>query len=70
MGSNWSVPQFYLTIDANRIGSNGANISFPLALGIPDDPENCLASEGCDADKNSWIIGIVNACPYLAIFVL
>jgi hypothetical protein len=51
-------------------GSNGANISFPVSLGIPDDPVNCIAADGCDADRNSWLIGVVNATPYLAIMAL
>jgi hypothetical protein len=50
------------------IGSNGANLSFPLAFGISDAP-----ADGCDpatCDKNSWLIGFINSCPYIAIAVL
>lgn len=76
----WRQPKaLYFTIFLNSIaaaiqgwdqtGSNGANIGFPVALGIPDDDVNCLAANGCDADKNSWLVGIVNAAPYLTIFL-
>lgn len=76
----WRQPKaLYMTIFLNSVaaaiqgwdqtGSNGANISFPIALGVPDDEVNCIAANGCDADRNSWLIGVVNATPYLAIFV-
>ncbi|KAL6788513.1 sugar transporter domain-containing protein [Trichoderma sp. SZMC 28012] len=53
----------------DQTGSNGANLSFPTALGIPD---NAGSSCGPDANagdcaKNSWIIGFVNSLPYITI---
>ncbi|PCG96148.1 General substrate transporter [Penicillium occitanis (nom. inval.)] len=38
-------------------GSNGANLSFPDALGIPES--------GPNAARNLWLVGVVNAAPYL-----
>ncbi|KAH7396169.1 D-xylose-proton symporter [Pyrenochaeta sp. MPI-SDFR-AT-0127] len=65
----------YLTIILNSVaaaiqgwdqtGSNGANLTFGEAFGIPDSGPKCLAAGTCE--KNSWIIGFVNACPYIAI---
>jgi hypothetical protein len=55
-----------------QTGSNGANLSFPVALGIPDTAgSSCgpVASQG-DCAKNSWIIGLVNAMPYITICLL
>lgn len=49
----------------DQTGSNGANLSFGQAFGIPDAGEECEAAGTCE--KNSWIIGFVNACPYIAI---
>ncbi|KAF2429716.1 MFS transporter [Tothia fuscella] len=78
--NRWRQPRMlYFTIILNSIaaaiqgwdqtGSNGANISFPLAFGIPDNTKDCdsrgVSSAQCD--KNSWIVGIVNAAPYVAI---
>jgi len=81
----WSHPwALYYTIILNSIaaaiqgwdqtGSNGANLSFPIAMGIPDNPDvepSCgpVANEG-DCAKNSWIIGFVNAMPYISIWLL
>jgi sugar porter (SP) family MFS transporter len=53
----------------DQTGSNGANLSFPSALGIPD---SAGSSCGPDANagecaKNSWIIGFVNSMPYITI---
>jgi Sugar (and other) transporter len=64
----WRHPKIlYFTIILNSIaaaiqgwdqtGSNGANLSFPEEFGI--DPTN--------SDKNSWIVGFINSCPYIAI---
>ncbi|KAF2732237.1 MFS transporter [Polyplosphaeria fusca] len=43
----------------DQTGSNGANLSFPDALGIPiaDNP---------DAERNQWLQGLINAGPYVA----
>lgn len=46
-----------LTYDPSRgwdqTGSNGANLSFPDALGIPES--------GPHKARNEWLIGVVNA---------
>ncbi|KAG6300567.1 hypothetical protein E4U44_000634 [Claviceps purpurea] len=55
-----------------QTGSNGANLSFPDALGIPDSKgSSCgpVANEG-ECAKNSWIIGLVNSMPYITICLL
>jgi hypothetical protein len=49
----------------DQTGSNGANLTFGQAFGIPDSGPECTAAGTCE--KNSWIIGFVNACPYIAI---
>lgn len=58
----------------DQTGSNGANISFPDALGIPT--ENPLTGTGGNtgvpavnnpnASRNQWIQGVINAAPYIA----
>ena len=77
----WKHPwALYYTIVLNSIAaaiqgwdqtaSNGANLSFPEALGIPTsgacgpDPNAGLCA------KNSWIVGFVNAMPGITICVL
>ncbi|KAG6001601.1 hypothetical protein E4U21_004004 [Claviceps maximensis] len=53
----------------DQTGSNGANLSFPVALGIPDSQgSSCgpVANAG-ECAKNSWIIGLVNSMPYITI---
>ncbi|KAG6040954.1 hypothetical protein E4U41_006545, partial [Claviceps citrina] len=76
----WRHPwPLYYTIILNSIaaaiqgwdqtGSNGANLSFPVALGIPDTKgSSCgpVASQG-ECARNSWIIGLVNSMPYITI---
>ncbi|KAK7221399.1 hypothetical protein V2G26_009402 [Clonostachys chloroleuca] len=78
----WKHPwALYYTIILNSIaaaiqgwdqtGSNGANLTFHAALGIPDSAGSAcgpVANEG-DCAKNSWIIGFVNAMPYITIFL-
>lgn len=49
-------------------GSNGANLTFGEALGIPDTGPTCEAEGSCA--RNAWIIGAVNAMPYMAICLL
>ncbi|KAK5995914.1 Polyol transporter 5 [Cladobotryum mycophilum] len=78
--NRWKHPwPLYYTIILNSIaaaiqgwdqtGSNGANLSFPNAFGIPD-----TAGSSCGPDansglcaKNSWIIGLINSMPYITI---
>ncbi|KAF1969772.1 sugar transporter [Bimuria novae-zelandiae CBS 107.79] len=77
----WKLPRIlYITIVLNSIaaaiqgwdqtGSNGANLTFAEQFGIPDGPASfCDASAANTAlcRKNSWIVGFVNSCPYIAI---
>ncbi|KAJ9127315.1 hypothetical protein QFC24_000722 [Naganishia onofrii] len=52
----WSQPMtLYLTIAICSLGSNGANLSFPREFGIAGE-----------TGTDPWIVGIVNAAPYLA----
>jgi len=64
----WSHPKLlYLTIALcsigaatqgwDQTGSNGANLSFPQQFGIPED--------GPNADRNTWLVGLVNSAPYI-----
>jgi hypothetical protein len=76
----WRHPRvLYFTIILNSIaaaiqgwdqtGSNGANLSFPDDFGIGDTiPGPCVAAGTCS--KNSWLIGFINSCPYIAIAFL
>ncbi|MCJ1394720.1 hypothetical protein MMC18_007600 [Xylographa bjoerkii] len=72
----WKQPKIlYFTVVLNSIaaaiqgwdqtGSNGANLSFPTALGIPDSGDACTAAGTCAA--NQWLVGFINSCPYIAI---
>ncbi|QIX01306.1 hypothetical protein AMS68_006823 [Peltaster fructicola] len=77
----WKHPwALYFTITLNSIaaaiqgwdqeGSNGANLSWPANFGISDSmdgPNPCLSDAECQ--RNSWIIGAVNAMPYMTIAV-
>ncbi|PSN74444.1 hypothetical protein BS50DRAFT_642797 [Corynespora cassiicola Philippines] len=49
----------------DQTGSNGANLQFHQEFGIPDSGDECLRAGNCE--KNSWIVGFVNASPYIAI---
>lgn len=49
----------------DQTGSNGANLSFPQALGIPESGDACTAAGTCE--KNQWIVGFINSCPYICI---
>ncbi|KEY65717.1 hypothetical protein S7711_05548 [Stachybotrys chartarum IBT 7711] len=78
----WKHPwPLYYTIILNSIaaaiqgwdqtGSNGANLTFHEALGIPDSAgSSCgpVANEGQCA-TNSWIIGFINSMPYITICI-
>ncbi|EST05322.1 General substrate transporter [Kalmanozyma brasiliensis GHG001] len=71
----WSHPMLlYMTIFTcsigaatqgwDQTGSNGANLSFPVEFNIPE-----AAGEGVSealAQRNQWIVGLVNAAPYIA----
>jgi len=50
----------------DQTGSNGANLSWPVAFGVPDSPVvKNVRVPGVDYARNSWIVGVVNAGPYL-----
>ncbi|KAL4954501.1 hypothetical protein BDW69DRAFT_163099 [Aspergillus filifer] len=42
----------------DQTGSNGANLSMPDALGIPEH-------DNPNAERNQWLVGVVNAAPYI-----
>lgn len=45
----------------DQTGSNGANLSFPQVFGINDSNKNAP-----NYARNLWLVGIVNAAPYIA----
>lgn len=56
----------------DQTGSNGANLSFPQAFNIPETPSTGLLPgdvgyvSSALAERNQWIVGVVNAAPYIA----
>ena len=42
----------------DQTGSNGANLSWPDAFGVPNEHVNATS-------RNAWIVGLVNAGPYI-----
>ena len=50
----------------DQTGSNGANLSFPDALGIPVAAKLADGSINPNAARNQWYQGLVNAGPYIA----
>lgn len=54
----------------DQTGSNGANLSWPVDFGVPDAIPRVNGVEtpepGMDYAYNSWIVGLVNAGPYIA----
>lgn len=77
----WRHPKtLYFTIILNSIaaaiqgwdqtGSNGANLGFPQYFGISDAKLLPDGSINPNSDRNSWIIGFINSCPYIAIAFL
>lgn len=53
----------------DQTGSNGANLSFPDALGISTSPTvmvNGHKVPNPDAGRNQWLQGLINAGPYIA----
>ncbi|KAJ5851619.1 uncharacterized protein N7529_011004 [Penicillium soppii] len=70
----WKHPfALYYTIILNSIsaaiqgwdqtGSNGANLTFDVQFGIP----NSGCSDAAVCKRNQWIVGFVNATPYITI---
>ena len=58
----------------DQTGSNGANLSWPIEFGVPDTIPKVngvsTPAPGVDYAYNSWIVGIVNAGPYIASAVM
>lgn len=50
----------------DQTGSNGANLSFPDALGIPVSAELAPGVPNPNAERNQWLQGLINAGPYIA----
>lgn len=51
----------------DQTGSNGANLSFPDALGIPvSETLGPDKRPNPDASTNQWLQGLINAGPYIA----
>ena len=53
----------------DQTGSNGANLSFPQAFGIDEGPGGPCSLIGT-CERNQWLVGFINSCPYFAIFLL
>ena len=49
----------------DQTGSNGANLSWPDALGVSDDQPLADGSYNPNASNNQWIVGLVNSGPYI-----
>ncbi|KAJ5317949.1 hypothetical protein N7508_002457 [Penicillium antarcticum] len=47
------------------IGSNGANLTFDVQFGIPNNSPQCADPATCT--RNQWIVGFINATPYITI---
>ncbi|KAK8210315.1 hypothetical protein M8818_003483 [Zalaria obscura] len=50
----------------DQTGSNGANLSFPDALGVPVSSTLADGSPNPNEQTNLWLQGLVNAGPYIA----
>ncbi|KAH7355819.1 sugar transporter-like protein [Pyrenochaeta sp. MPI-SDFR-AT-0127] len=50
----------------DQTGSNGANLSFPDALGIPVRATFPDGTVNPNAEHNQWLQGLINAGPYIA----
>jgi MFS family permease len=53
----------------DQTGSNGANLSFPREFGIADTVPYCDSSDPNAqlCQDNAWIVGFINATPYITI---
>lgn len=53
----------------DQTGSNGANLSFPREFGIADTVPYCDPSDPNAqlCQDNAWIVGFINATPYITI---
>lgn len=54
----------------DQTGSNGANLSWPVAFGVPDEVPKTGPDPTVNYDRNTWIVGVVNAGPYIASAVM
>ncbi len=54
----------------DQTGSNGANLSWPTVLGIPNGPTAFCNNNVALCAKNNWLVGLVNSMPYFCIFLL
>lgn len=45
----------------DQTGSNGANLSFPKEFGIGQGDVNGDPNQ----DRDNWLVGLVNAAPYI-----
>lgn len=60
----------------DQTGSNGANLSFPQEFNIPETASEGIAVGAlgyisqATAEKNQWLVGLINAAPYIASAVL
>ncbi|EKV13094.1 MFS sugar transporter, putative [Penicillium digitatum] len=72
----WKHPfALYYTIVLNSIsaaiqgwdqtGSNGANLTFDVQFGIPNNSPKCPDPKTCK--RNQWIVGFINGTPYITI---
>ncbi|KAJ5737206.1 Major facilitator superfamily domain general substrate transporter [Penicillium malachiteum] len=52
----------------DQTGSNGANLTFDVAFGIPNNPPLCPDKATCN--RNQWILGFINAGPAATIIFL
>ncbi|KAF2143731.1 uncharacterized protein K452DRAFT_296717 [Aplosporella prunicola CBS 121167] len=52
----------------DQTGSNGANLSFPVAFGISDAQylDDAKTIPNPDYATNLWLVGVINAAPYIA----
>jgi MFS family permease len=50
----------------DQTGSNGANLSFPVAFNISDAETLPDGSPNPDRATNLWLVGLINAAPYIA----
>ncbi|KAI9927426.1 hypothetical protein MW887_003039 [Aspergillus wentii] len=51
--------------DRRFLRSNGANLTFAEQFGIPQKAPGCTTNAECS--RNEWIVGLVNAMPYITI---
>lgn len=54
----------------DQTGSNGANLSFPIEFGIPNEAELPEGGPNPDYERNNWIVGLVNSAPYISTAII